>query len=712
MQKKLFSELGLSPESLKAVARLGFEEASPIQSEAIPVLLTGRDVIGQSQTGSGKTAAFALPLIEKVQPARRVPQSLILCPTRELAMQVAEEVAKLALFKKGVRELPIYGGASYERQLRGLRDGAQIIIGTPGRVMDHLERGTLSLKEVATVVLDEADRMLDMGFIDDIRTILSQAPPERQTVLFSATLPPAIRDLIKRFTKDAVNVRIESQAMVVPAIEQVYYEVDRRAKLEVLCRLIDLEDVKLGIVFCATKVMCDELTAHLVARGYRAEALHGDLSQSMRERVMGRFRKRQCEFLVATDVAARGLDVDDVEVVFNYDLPHDGEDYVHRIGRTGRAGRTGKAITFVAGREIYKLQNIQRFTKARIARARVPSQDEVEERRSEALVERVRDLLEAGDYRRQDAVVDRFLEAGHSPTDIASALLHLLAATGGGSNADNAPPARSPSGPKSFSDDGPPAPRRKPAPHDPAAAAGDAAGDDEDDSEPASLDDWASRPGQARSGGGYPGRDEGRGGPSRRPAGGRPTYRGVARARHEAARLQRRRAARHPARRPRRRDRRGHAPGPRSHRRHSHPRPAIARGHRRGARRHGARNAQRHPVQRPPPRRGRRPRAAVGALSAIVRRAGNRRDKGRFPRAPVRCRSAGSRRDRCPRECRGRGGAAKTSSSPPPRLQPGAKSPFSTKSALSLSRYVFFTEPRSPASIFIFAAWRKSTVIR
>ena len=458
MEKKLFAELGLSPEVLKAVEKLGFEEASPIQSAAIPVLMTGKDVIGQSQTGSGKTAAFAIPVIEAVRAERRAPQALILCPTRELAVQVAEEVAKLALFKRGIHELPIYGGASYDRQLRGLRDGAQIIIGTPGRVMDHLARGTLSLDDVKTFVLDEADRMLDMGFREDIEHILSQAQTERQIVLFSATMPPALQYIIKKFTRDAVNVRIESQALTVPAIEQVYYEVDRRSKLEVLCRLLDLEDVKLGIVFCATKVMVDELTSHLVARGYRAEALHGDLSQAMRERVMGRFRKHQCEFLVATDVAARGLDVDDVEVVFNYDLPHDGEDYVHRIGRTGRAGRTGKAVTFVAGREIYKLQNIQRFIKANIKRMRVPSLDEVEERRTEALFEKLRETLDAGQYRKQDAAIDHLLEAGFSPTDIASALVHLLSdgtakpAAGSDKSGTDAPPrSLPPSEPVPFS---------------------------------------------------------------------------------------------------------------------------------------------------------------------------------------------------------------------------------------------------------------------
>ena len=426
MDKKAFAELGLSPEMLKAVARLGFEEATPIQSEAIPPLLTGRDFVGQSQTGSGKTAAYAIPVIEQVVAERKAPQALILCPTRELAIQVAEEVAKLSLFKRGVRELPIYGGASYERQLRGLQEGAQIIIGTPGRVVDHLDRGTLKLTDLRMVVLDEADRMLDMGFRDEIEGILARMPEKRQTILFSATLAPPIRDLIRRFTHDPANVRIESQEMTVPAIEQVYYEVERRSKMDVLCRLLDLDGVRLGIIFCATKVMVDELTAHLAARGYRAEALHGDLSQAMRERVMTRFRQRQVELLVATDVAARGLDVDDVEAVFNYDLPHDGDDYVHRIGRTGRAGKTGRAITFVAGREIYKLQNIQRFTKARIQRARVPSLYEVEERRMESLFERVRETLEEGSFRRHEDALDRLLERGHTPTDIASALIHLL----------------------------------------------------------------------------------------------------------------------------------------------------------------------------------------------------------------------------------------------------------------------------------------------
>ncbi|HVM96921.1 MAG TPA: DEAD/DEAH box helicase [Candidatus Acidoferrales bacterium] len=426
MSKKLFSEFGLSPEILKAISKIGFEEASPIQSSTIPQLLGGADVAGLSQTGSGKTAAFAIPAIEKVDPRLRAPQVLVLCPTRELAMQVAEEVAKLALFKRGVRELPIYGGQAYDRQLRGLRDGAQIIIGTPGRVMDHLQRGSLRLDKVAMVILDEADRMLDMGFRDDIEMILEQAPKERQTAFFSATMPASIQQLVRRFARNPVNVRIEAQQLTVPTIEQVYYEVDRRNKLEALCRIIDAEDVKYAIIFCATKVMVDELAEHLEARGYRCDKLHGGMTQAMRERVVARFRRRSFEFLVATDVAARGLDIEDIEVVFNYDLPQDAEDYVHRIGRTGRAGRSGRAVTFVAGREIYKMQQIIRFTKGRVRRARVPSADEVEQKRGNQIIETLRETLEKGEYPKQDEVLDKLLEQGYATTDIASALIHLL----------------------------------------------------------------------------------------------------------------------------------------------------------------------------------------------------------------------------------------------------------------------------------------------
>jgi ATP-dependent RNA helicase DeaD len=465
MQKKLFAEFGLAPEILKAIERMGFEEASPIQSAAIPVLLEGADVVGQSQTGSGKTVAFGIPAIQAVNPDLRAPQVLILCPTRELAVQVAEEIAKLAFFKRGVRELPIYGGQSYERQFRGLHAGAQIIIGTPGRVMDHLERKSLKLDEIRMVILDEADRMLDMGFVDDIKTILRQVPEKRQTVFFSATIPRPIQNLIQTFTRNPVNVRVEAEAMTVPAIEQIYYEVDRRSKLEVLCRLIDLEDVKLAIIFCATKMMVDELTEHLIARGYGADKLHGDMTQAMRERVMGRFRKRKVEFLVATDVAARGLDVDDIEIVFNYDLPHDGEDYVHRIGRTGRAGKGGKAVTFVAGREIYRLENIQRFTRSRIRRERIPSAEEVEGKRATAFAEALRETLEKGEYKRHDELLDRLLEQNYSPTDIASALIHLLGEDKSREAEAIPEDRRDPTFRRSSSrvEAGPPPPRRSPA---------------------------------------------------------------------------------------------------------------------------------------------------------------------------------------------------------------------------------------------------------
>jgi ATP-dependent RNA helicase DeaD len=430
MSSQTFADLGLSTELLSAISRIGFEAPSPIQAAAIPPLLEGRDVVGQSQTGSGKTAAFAVPAIQRVDTKVRQTQVLVLCPTRELAVQVAEEVARLGSGKQGLRELPIYGGQSYERQFRGLQQGAHIVIGTPGRIIDHLDRGTLKLDSIRTVILDEADRMLDMGFLEDIQRVLGQMPEERQTVFFSATMPKPIQSLIRTFTRDPVNIQIEAATLDVPAIDQVYYEVHRRDKLDVLCRIVDLQDIKFGIVFCATKIMVDELSDHLMARGYMADKLHGDMPQAARERVMNKFRTRSIEFLVATDVAARGLDVDDIEVVFNYDLPNDGEDYVHRIGRTGRAGRAGRAITFVGGREIYKLQHILRYTKGKIRRERVPSLEEVEEKRANVFFETLRDRLEKGAFQRHDILVDRLLDQGYAPTDIASALIDLLVGDG------------------------------------------------------------------------------------------------------------------------------------------------------------------------------------------------------------------------------------------------------------------------------------------
>ncbi|HEY8993129.1 MAG TPA: DEAD/DEAH box helicase [Lacunisphaera sp.] len=426
MEKRPFSELGLSPEILKAVDKMGFEEASPIQTAVIPFGLAGRDVVGQSATGSGKTAAFAIPAIEKVDVALKKVQVLVLCPTRELAVQVAEEFGKLAAFKRGLMEVPIYGGQSYDRQFRALAAGAQVVIGTPGRVMDHMERGTLRLDALKVIVLDEADRMLDMGFRDDIEHVLKLIPAERQCLFFSATMPHAIQDLIKRYTRNPEWIRIEAQAQNAPQVEQIYFEVDRRSKIELLTRLIDLHDFRFGIIFCSTKIMVDELDEHLHSRGYSTDRLHGDITQAQRTRVMDKFRRRGFEFLIATDVAARGLDVDDLEVVFNFDLPNDAEDYTHRIGRTGRAGKKGMAFTFVAGRELYKMQNMVHYGRLKIRRERLPSMDEVEEAKGNMFFEKLRATLEEKKFKSHDQMVDRLLEMGYTSTDIASALIHLM----------------------------------------------------------------------------------------------------------------------------------------------------------------------------------------------------------------------------------------------------------------------------------------------
>src|SRR6266498_3535406 len=405
MTPKLFSELGLSAELLKAIGKLGFEQAAPIQAESIPAMMAGHDVVGQSQTGSGKTAAFGIPAIEKTDPNLRAVQVLILCPTRELAVQVSEEIHKLAFFKRGINALPIYGGQSYERQFDGLRRGAQIVIGTPGRIMDHMRRGTLRLETVKMVILDEVDVMLNMGFRDDIELILQATPKERQTVFFSATIPRPIQQLIERYSREPQQVRMEQKAMTVPTVEQLYYEVDRRYKIELLTRLIDIHDLKLGIIFCNTKRMVDDLVDHLEAQGYMADRLHGDMSQPLRDRVMNKFRKSGLEFLVATDVAARGIDVDDVQVVFNYDLPYDGEDYVHRIGRTGRVGRSGRAITFVSGRELFQIYNIERFIKMKIQRGKPPTVNEVQDARANVFLDKIRATLQNSDFKREDHLI-------------------------------------------------------------------------------------------------------------------------------------------------------------------------------------------------------------------------------------------------------------------------------------------------------------------
>jgi ATP-dependent RNA helicase DeaD len=436
-----FGSLGLSPEVLKAVEKLGFEETSPIQSAAIPLIMEGHDVVGQSETGSGKTAAFCIPAIERVDPSIHAPQIVILVPTRELATQVADEVHKLAAFKRGLRSVPIYGGASYERQFAELKRGAHIVVGTPGRLVDHLARKTLDLGRVTMLILDEADRMLDMGFHEDIEKILAAAPESRQTVFFSATIPPSIQALVRGHAKDPKTVRIAQRVVAgPPLVDQIYYEVRHHAKFDALSRLIDFYDVRSGVIFCNTQQMVEELADKLVARGCSAERLHGGMPQAQRTRVMSKFKAGAVEFLVATDVAARGIDVNDLELVVNYDLPYDAEDYVHRIGRTGRAGRKGRAVTLVSGAGIYKLQSIERFTKTRIRREHVPTVQAVESRRSDALFEKLRGTLEGGNFPKHTLLVERLLEQGYTPTEVAAAILHHFAPKPAEPSAADEPP--------------------------------------------------------------------------------------------------------------------------------------------------------------------------------------------------------------------------------------------------------------------------------
>ena len=366
MDNLIFKELNLSSEVQRALSEMGFEEATPIQSKAIPYILDGRDILGQAQTGTGKTCAFGIPAIDMVDPNVHGVQVLALCPTRELAIQVSEELKNVCKYKKGIKILPIYGGQSIDRQIMALKNKPQIIVGTPGRVMDHMRRRTLKLANLKMMILDEADEMLNMGFREDIDVILEDLPEERQTLLFSATISREIKEITKLYQKNPEHIVTVHKELTIPSIEQYYLEVRESSKLELLCRLIDAKNVKLGLVFCNTKKRVDELTSALQTRGYSAEALHGDMKQSERDRVMTKFRKGHIDILVATDVAARGIDVNNIEAVFNYDIPSDEEYYVHRIGRTGRAGKKGVSYSFVFGRDIFKLKDIQRYTKSEI----------------------------------------------------------------------------------------------------------------------------------------------------------------------------------------------------------------------------------------------------------------------------------------------------------------------------------------------------------
>ncbi|MGG3999339.1 DEAD/DEAH box helicase [Anoxybacillus kestanbolensis] len=419
-----FNEFGLSPELMKAVSKMGFEEATPIQAATIPLSLQNRDVIGQAQTGTGKTAAFGIPLIEKIDMNHDAVQAIIVAPTRELAIQVSEELYKIGSTKR-VRVLPIYGGQDIERQIRALKKHPHIIVGTPGRIIDHIQRRTLRLQNVHTVVLDEADEMLNMGFVEDIEAILSHVPTERQTLLFSATMPEPIRRIAERFMNNPELVRVKAKEMTVPNIQQYYIEIQEKKKFDTLTRLLDIQSPELAIVFGRTKRRVDELAEALNLRGYTAEGIHGDLSQAKRLSVLRKFKEGSIDILVATDVAARGLDISGVTHVYNFDIPQDPESYVHRIGRTGRAGKTGMAITFVTPREIGQLHHIEKTTKRKMERMKPPTLDEALEGQQRAAIEKLLATVEHNNLSFYKRAAEELLEE-HDSVSLVAACIKML----------------------------------------------------------------------------------------------------------------------------------------------------------------------------------------------------------------------------------------------------------------------------------------------
>ena len=435
MSNLQFQELSVSAETLRAVQEMGFEEMTPIQAQAIPAIIEGKDIIGQAQTGTGKTCAFAIPAIEMLQKDTDSVQVLVLCPTRELAIQSAEEFKSVAKYHESVRILPIYGGQSIERQILALKKRPQIIIGTPGRIMDHMRRSTLKLGNIRLLVLDEADEMLSMGFQEDLDVILQKTPQEKQTVLFSATMSKTILEITKKYQDNPEYIKITHKELTVPTIEQFYLEVREPSRLDVLSRIIDGNNYNLSLVFCNTKKRVSELVFLLQARGYSADALHGDMRQSERDTVMAKFRNGDINILVATDVAARGIDVDNIEAVINYDIPNDEEYYVHRIGRTGRAGKTGKAYTFISGRELFKIKDIQRYARITIKPIKPPTILDIQESKMSSLLTKVTETLTSEKYAQMIPYIEKMLdeinttktdEPDLTSMDIAAALLKLL----------------------------------------------------------------------------------------------------------------------------------------------------------------------------------------------------------------------------------------------------------------------------------------------
>ena len=422
-----YENSGLDERILKAVSEMGFENMTPIQAQAIQEFMDGKYIIGQAQTGTGKTAAFGIPVLQMVAPDVKSLQALILCPTRELAIQAAEEIRKFGKYMEGVKVLPIYGGQDINKQIRSLRNGVQIVVGTPGRVMDHMRRHTLKLANLKIIVLDEADEMLNMGFREDIETILKDIPSEHQTGLFSATMPKPILDITATYQKpDAVLIKVAAKELTVPLINQYYYEVKLKNKVEVVSRLLDYYNPKRSLIFCNTKRGVDELAEVLKGRGYFAEGFHGDMSQAQRDKIMNGFRKGFVEILIATDVAARGIDVDDVEAVINYDIPQDIEYYVHRIGRTGRAGKKGRAFTLVVGREIYKIRDIERVCKTKIKPRTVPSATDINSSKADKVMGQAVSLIQEEKlYSMIKLVESKLDEEDFNAIELAAALLKM-----------------------------------------------------------------------------------------------------------------------------------------------------------------------------------------------------------------------------------------------------------------------------------------------
>jgi len=422
-----FTQLNLHPQLVQAVTEQGYETPMPIQAAIIPLMIQGLDVIGQAQTGTGKTAAYALPILQNIQPEQNHVQSLIVVPTRELALQVVEAISGYGRYRPA-RVLAVYGGLAYGPQINRLKRGVDIVVGTPGRLLDLMNKGVLNIGQARTVILDEADEMLSMGFIEDIHAILAETPPDRQTALFSATLPPEIRRLADKYMRDPQAVTLGGEQVTVAAIDQRFCVVNQNDKLAALTRMFEVEEITSALVFARTRAGTNELASELMARGYSAEVLNGDLSQEAREQTLKRFRENKLRVLVATDVAARGLDINDISHVFNYDLPDDSEIYVHRIGRTGRAGKSGIAITLVAPSEKRRLRQIEAFTRRKISQVETPTEEDILNHRKDRLVKQLGVWLQRGRYKKEREIVEMLLQEGHDPVEIAAAALKIARA--------------------------------------------------------------------------------------------------------------------------------------------------------------------------------------------------------------------------------------------------------------------------------------------